>query len=151
MLLLKRELLEELGVHFGGEDAVELGEGVEVSGDVGVHVVLEEVSHDLDGSLAVLTREGEVVELEAGAHVDPAFIVAEGVHHVEVALGVRDDGFESGHAQFEDGVLEIAAAVEVTHLDEDGAVGISKEFVGMIRHTVLEVFDDHVFGCEVDG
>jgi len=118
---------------------------VEIGGDMRVHVVLEEVSHDLDGSLAVLTREGEVVELEAGAHVDPAFVVAEGVHHIEVTLRVRDDGFESGHAQFEDRVLEIAATVEVAHFDEDGAVGIGEEFVGMVRNAVLEVFDDHIF------
>jgi len=146
MLLLKRELLEELGIDFGGEDAVELGVGVEVCGDVGVQIMLEEVVEYLHRCFTILSCEREVVHLQLCAHIHPAVEVLELVRHIEVALGVSNDGFESCHTQFEDDVLEIAAPIHVRHLDEDGTIRIGKKFVSVVRDAALEVFDDHVFG-----
>ena len=144
----RRELGEELGVDFGGEDAVELGEGVEVGGDEGVKPVLEEVAEDLEGGFAVLSCEREVVHLELGAHVHPVVEVAKLVRHIEVTLGVCHDGRDARHSQFEDDVLEVAAPVHVRHLDKDRTVGIGEELIGVVRDAALEVLDDHVFGGE---
>ena len=145
----RRELGEELGVHFGGEDAVELGEGVEVGGDEGVKPVLEEVAEDLEGGFAVLSCEREVVHLEFSAHIHPVVEVAELVRHIEVALGVCHNGRDARHSQFEDDVLEVAAPVHVRHLDKDRTVGIGEELVGVVRDAVLEVLDDHVLSCQM--
>lgn len=144
----RRELGEELGVDFGGEDAVELGEGVEVGGDEGVKPVLEEVAEDLEGGFAVLSCEREVVHLELGAHVHPVVEVAELVRHIEVSLWVCHDGRDARHSQLEDDVLEVAAPVHVRHLDKDRTVGIGEELIGVVRDAALEVLDDHVFGGE---
>ena len=145
----RRELGEKLGVHFGGEDAVELGEGVEVGGDEGVKPVLEEVAEDLEGGFAVLSCEREVVHLELGAHVHPVVEVAELVCHVEVALGVCHNGRDACHSQFEDDVLEVAAPVHIRHLDKDRTVGIGEELIGVVRDAALEVLDDHVLSCQM--
>lgn len=146
---MRRELGEETGVHFGGEDAVELGVGMEVGGDEGVETVLEEVAEDLEGGFAVLSCEREVVHLELGAHIHPVVEVAKLVRHIEVTLGVCHDGRDACHSQFEDDVLEVAAPVHVRHLDKDRTVGIGEELIGVVRDAALEVLDDHVFGGEV--
>ena len=140
---------EKLGVDFGGEDAVELGEGVEVGGDEGVKPVLEEVAEDLEGGFAVLSCERKVVHLELGAHVHPVVEVAELVRHIEIALGVCHDGRDARHTQFEDDVLKVAAPVHVRHLDKDRTVGIGEELIGVVRDTALKVLDDHVLSCEM--
>ena len=137
----RRELGEELGVDFGGEDAVELGEGVEVGGDEGVKPVLEEVAEDLEGGFAVLSCEREVVHLELGAHVHPVVEVAELVSHIEVTLGVCHNGRDACHSQFEDDILEVAAPVHVRHLDKDRTVGIGEELIGVVRDAALKVLE----------
>ena len=87
-----------------------------------------------------------LTSLKKNNRLETVVEVPELVCHVEVALGVCDDGFDSRHIEFEDDVLEVAAAVHVRHLDEDRAVGIGKEFVEVVGDATLEVLDDHVFG-----
>jgi len=146
---MRRELGEETGVDFGGEDAVELGEGVEVCGDEGVETMLKEVAEDLEGGFAVLSCEREVVHLEFGAHVHPVVEVAELVCHIEVSLGVCHDRRDAHHSQLEDDVLEVAAPVHVRHLDKDRTVGIGEELIGVVRDAALEVLDDHILSCQM--
>ncbi len=141
----------EGGVDFGGADVIELGEGVEVGGNIFVHAAIQEVAEDFHRLGAVDAGEGDEVHLEGTAAVEEGVKGVEFVGEVGVALGVGEDGLFTGHSEVEDGMLEVGTFEHIGHLDEDGVVFVSEE-LGVFG-PVIKAVENHVFSSQggLDG